>query len=112
MKTITTTLQDRIILAGTVFSGLMFLVCVSIMYTNYRPFLGDEAELVDANGRFVSEMKGSYASLEAQLKNLPEEFVNSFSFRTVKAENISNTNVSEAVGNLIKVGERLLMINR
>jgi len=48
MKALVTNRTDRVMLAVTAFSGVMFLACVGLMASNYRPLLGEDALAKDS----------------------------------------------------------------
>lgn len=109
MKVIATTLQDKIILVGTVFSGLMFVVCATLMLTNYRPLFGDAAGIQDVNGAFIREMKSGYVSVKTQIMSLPEIVANSVAFDEIA---LPSSDLSGAVHYLVKIGGNLLVLGR
>lgn len=73
-------------LAITAFSGVMFLACIGLMATNYKPLLGEEAIAQDLNAQVYSELKANFVLVQSQMSSIPAQVGESFgAFSTSKA---------------------------
>lgn len=86
MRALITNRTDRVMLAITAFSGVMFLACIGLMATNYKPLLGEEAIAQDLNAQVYSELKANFVLVQSQMSSLPAQVGESFgAFSTSKA---------------------------
>jgi len=112
MKALVTNPTDRVMLAVTAFSGVMFLACVGLMASNYRPLLGEDALAQNLNQQVYAELKASASQVEAQMAQLPSIVSNSFcafgSSRTVAP----SLDLAAPVQGLINAGRSLISSER
>ena len=112
MKALVTNRTDRVMLAVTVFSGVMFLVCVGLMATSYRPLLGEDALAKDINKQVYMELKASASAVKDQMAQLLWIVGNSFSTFSSSRTMIPNFDLAVPVQGLINVGRSLISSER
>lgn len=111
MRTITATVKERVVLACTAFSGVMFIVCSVLMLSNYRPLLDDSVAAQNMNMEIYKEMRASYAYVELAMAKIPEDISKSFSFKSAKAT-MPEVSLNAAVEELVRFGQTLVISER
>lgn len=112
MKALVTNRTDRVMLAVTAFSGVMFLVCVGLMASNYRPLLGNDAVAQDLNKQVYTELKASVSAVKDQMAQLPSIVGNSFSTFGSSRAMVPSLDLAAPVQGLINAGRSLISSER
>lgn len=112
MKALVTNRTDRVMLAVTAFSGVMFLVCVGLMASNYRPLLGNDAVAQDLNKQVYTELKASASAVKDQMAQLPSIVGNSFSTFGSSRTMVPSLDLAAPVQDLINAGRSLISSER
>jgi len=112
MKALVTNRTDRVMLAVTAFSGVMFLACVGLMASNYRPLLGKDALAQDLNKKVYMELRTGASVVKAQMGGLPDMIGESFSTFGSSRTMIPNFDLAVPVQGLINAGRSLISSER
>jgi hypothetical protein len=112
MRALIVNRTDRVMLAVTAISGVMFLACLGLMASNYRPLLGEDALAKDVNQQVYTELKASVSAVKAQMVQLPDLLGESFSTLAPSPTLESSLNLSAPLQGLINVSRSLMGAER
>lgn len=112
MKALVTNRTDRVMLAVTAFSGVMFLACVGLMATSYRPLLGEETLAMDINKQVYTELKASASVVKDQMAQLPSIVGSSFSTFGSSRTMTPSLDLTAPLQGLINAGRSLISCER
>lgn len=71
MKALLANRTDRVVFYSTIVSGILFIACVGLMATSFKPIFKDKALAESVNQQVISEIKASTAEVQKLLVMVP-----------------------------------------
>lgn len=105
MRAIVATRQDKIVLGITIFSGLMFFVCLGLMLSNYRPLQSSNADIAQLNKQLYGDIVNGYKTVKSEIGNLPLQFSSHYEMGKASLTSFPMVSFNRTVESLIGISK-------